>query len=86
MSDMPKCAMRGQPVGRVGRRAGPSVEGVFAPWGNVVLIVVAVGLMAFWIRDAQRRQRRGEKSWTGAHKLGVVAMLLLVLSQALLLI
>jgi hypothetical protein len=59
---------------------------VFNPWGNVILIVVAVALMAFWVRDARRRQRRGEKGWTGAHKLGVVAMLLLMLSQALLLI
>ncbi|WP_106209500.1 hypothetical protein [Kineococcus rhizosphaerae] len=59
---------------------------MFSPWGNLVLIAVTVGLMAFWVRDARRRQRRGEKGWTAAHKLGIAAMVLLVLSQALLLI
>ncbi len=56
---------------------------MFRPWGNVVLIVGALALIVVSLVDVKRRRRRGEQGWTTGHKLGVVSMSLVVLSQAL---
>jgi hypothetical protein len=59
---------------------------MFRPWGSVVLIVGALALITTALVDVKRRRQRREQGWTTGHKLGVVSMCLLVLSQALLLI
>lgn len=65
------------------RGAPARMQIMFRPWSNVVLIVAALALIAAAIVDVKRRRRRGEQEWTTGHKLGVVSMSLVVLSQAL---
>lgn len=61
-------------------RDGPTVGGVFTPWGNVAVIALALVFAVVTLREVGQLRRRGEDGWSG-RRLRLAALVAVVVTQ-----